>query len=103
MEKFDKMEIVWLVPKFHLAAHVDACADCFSFNYTPLVGRTCGEMVESNWSPLVKRAASIREMGHGRRCDTLGDIMADWNYRKNTHAGVSCIGITSTINKDSLL
>ncbi|KIJ31226.1 hypothetical protein M422DRAFT_186291 [Sphaerobolus stellatus SS14] len=46
------MEIVWLVPKFHLASHIDGCADKFSFNWTANVGRTCGEIVESNWASL---------------------------------------------------
>ncbi|KIJ43297.1 hypothetical protein M422DRAFT_170042, partial [Sphaerobolus stellatus SS14] len=40
------------VPKFHLAAHIEGCADNHSFNWTKNVGRTCSKNVESNWASL---------------------------------------------------
>ncbi|KAF8507412.1 hypothetical protein BU17DRAFT_57448, partial [Hysterangium stoloniferum] len=49
---FSALIVVWLVPKFHLAAHIEGCVDKFSFNWTKNVGRTCGELVESNWAAL---------------------------------------------------
>ena len=61
--RLQRMEIVWLVPKFHLAAHIEGCTDRFSFNWTKDVGRTCGESVESNWASLNGLATSSREMG----------------------------------------
>ncbi|KAF8493322.1 hypothetical protein BU17DRAFT_59591, partial [Hysterangium stoloniferum] len=73
-----------LVPKFHLAAHIEGCADKFSFNWTKNVGRTCGELVESNWAALGMMATSICEMGFGHRRDTINDAMCDWNWRKAT-------------------
>ncbi|KAG5223204.1 CxC2 domain-containing protein [Salix suchowensis] len=36
-------EVTFLVPKFHLPAHIMACQSSFSFNYTRGVGRTDGE------------------------------------------------------------
>ena len=81
--------IVWLIPKFHLAAHIEGCADKFSFNWTKNVGRTCGELVESNWASLGALATSTREMGFGHRRDTLTDAMADWNWRKAINEGMN--------------
>lgn len=79
---------VWLVPKFHLAAHIEGCADKFSFNWTKNVGRTCGELVESNWASLGLLAYSTREMGFGHRRDTINDAMSDWNWRKAIGEGI---------------
>ncbi|KAF8497008.1 hypothetical protein BU17DRAFT_59393, partial [Hysterangium stoloniferum] len=81
---FSALIVVWLVPKFHLAAHIEGCVDKFSFNWTKNVGRTCGELVESNWAALGMMATSIREMGFGHRRDTINDAMCDWNWRKAT-------------------
>ena len=77
-------DVVWLVPKFHLAAHIEGCADKFSFNWTKNVGHTCGELVESNWASLGAISTSTREMGFGHRRDTINDAMLDWNWRKAT-------------------
>lgn len=82
-----EVEIIWLVPKFHLAAHIEGCADKFSFNWTKNVGRTCGELVETNWASLNLLATSTREMGFGHRRDTLIDAQNDWNWRKATREG----------------
>ncbi|TDL15871.1 hypothetical protein BD410DRAFT_731982, partial [Rickenella mellea] len=79
----------WLVGKFHLGAHVPECADNFSFNFTANVGRSYGELPESNWSSLNGFAISTREMGWGHRRDILSDVMGDWNWRKNTKIGTS--------------
>ncbi|KIJ30400.1 hypothetical protein M422DRAFT_128077, partial [Sphaerobolus stellatus SS14] len=53
-----------------------------SFNWTKDVGRTCGELVESNWASLNLLATSVWEMGFGHHCDTLNDAMNDWNHQK---------------------
>jgi hypothetical protein len=87
LERLKEIELVWKVPKFHIMAHVDGCADSFSLNWTKNVGRTCGEAVESNWSSLGKLATSTREMGFGLRRDTLNDAMCQWNWRKAKEEG----------------
>ncbi|KIJ26119.1 hypothetical protein M422DRAFT_85161, partial [Sphaerobolus stellatus SS14] len=56
------IKITWLIPKFHLAVHIEGCADKFSFNWVKDVGRTYGENVESNWPSLNVLATSVREM-----------------------------------------
>jgi hypothetical protein len=76
------MDIKYLVPKFHLPAHVQKCRDNFSFNLTPHVGRTDGEAPERGWSSSNDLAYSTREMGPGSRRDTLDDCFGDMNWSK---------------------
>ncbi|KIJ38797.1 hypothetical protein M422DRAFT_90045, partial [Sphaerobolus stellatus SS14] len=84
LRQLQKIKLTWLVPKFHLAAHVEGCADKYSFNWTKNVGRTCGENVESNWLSLNGLATSVREMGFGSRRDAITDAMLHHNWWKNT-------------------
>ncbi|KAJ7077348.1 hypothetical protein C8R44DRAFT_655086 [Mycena epipterygia] len=73
---------VWLIPKFHLPAHIEACNILYSFNLTPYVGQTDGEAPERGWANANPLAASTKEMGPGARRDTLDDHFNDWNYKK---------------------
>ncbi|KAF6763520.1 hypothetical protein DFP72DRAFT_986476 [Ephemerocybe angulata] len=82
-------EITFLVPKFHLPAHVEDCRTKFSFNYTPGVGRTDGEAPERGWAASNDLAYSTREMGPGSRRDTLDDCFGDSNWQKVTNLATS--------------
>lgn len=75
-------KFVFLVPKFHLPAHVSRCQTAFSFNFTPHVGQTDGEAPERGWADINPVASSTREMGPGSRRDTLDDHFGDWNWKK---------------------
>jgi len=77
----------FMVPKFHLPAHVGKCRTPYSFNYNPNVGRTDGEGVERGWSNINPIAASTKEMGPGSRRDTLDDHFGDFNWKKTTKIG----------------
>jgi hypothetical protein len=44
--------IKYLIPKFHLPAHVEACNLEFSFNLMKGVGRTDGEAPERGWANI---------------------------------------------------
>ena len=57
--------IKYLVPKFHLPAHVEACNLAFSFNLMKGVGRTDGEAPERGWANINPAAQSTKEMGPG--------------------------------------
>ena len=59
------VNIRFLVPMFHLPAHIEKCHQDYSFNYAPGVGRTDGEAPEHGWSNLNDLAYSTREMGPG--------------------------------------
>lgn len=74
--------IKFLVPKFHLPAHIEACNIAFSFNLTKGVGRTDGEAPERGWADANRLAGSTKEMGPGSRRDTIDDHFNDWNWKK---------------------
>lgn len=77
----------FLVPKFHLPAHIMACQTVYSFNFNRNVGRTDGEAPERGWSHINPVATSTREMGPGHRRDTLDDHFGDWNWKKTVLMG----------------
>ena len=69
----------FLVPKFHLPAHISECGTHYSVNFNPNVGWTDGEGVERGWSNINPVATSTKEMGPGSRRDTLDDHFGDFN------------------------
>ncbi|KAG2746300.1 hypothetical protein P692DRAFT_201840978 [Suillus brevipes Sb2] len=79
--------ITFLIPKFHLPAHIPACQTTFSFNLIKGMARTDGEALERAWSNINPVATSTREMGPGSRRDTLDDHFSDWNWRKVCNFG----------------
>ncbi|KAJ7292244.1 hypothetical protein C8J57DRAFT_1445287 [Mycena rebaudengoi] len=74
--------VSFLVPKFHLPAHIEACNLRFSFNLTRDVGQTDGEALERGWANANPLANSTKEMGPGSRRDTLDDHFNDLNHKK---------------------
>lgn len=103
-ERLQFTEIVkkttFLVPKFHLPAHIAECNLNFSFNLTKHVGRTDGEAPERGWSRTNQLATSTREMGPGFRRDTLDDHFNDWNWKKITGLGMSSSCIQNSCPDD---
>ena len=83
----EDLELTYLVPKFHLPAHIPACQARYSFNFEPFVGRTDGEAPERAWADSNGVATSTREMGPGSRRDTLDDHFAYYNWSKITLLG----------------
>lgn len=83
--------IVFLVPRFHLPAHVDSCQTSFSFNLTKHVGWTDGEAPERGWADINWVATSTHEMGPGSCADTLDDHFGDWNWKKIVSIGLLLI------------
>ncbi|KAJ6448830.1 hypothetical protein C8R45DRAFT_1132718 [Mycena sanguinolenta] len=73
---------VWLIPKFHLPAHIEGCNILYSFNLTPYVAQTDGEAPERGWANANPLASSTKEMGPGARRDVLDDHFNDWNHKK---------------------
>ncbi|KAJ2921594.1 hypothetical protein H1R20_g15500, partial [Candolleomyces eurysporus] len=85
------VEIRFLVPKFHLPAHVPACRNRFAFMLTPGAGLGDGEAPERGWGELNPLATSTREMGPGTRRDTLDYHFGDYNWRKIIRLGDSLL------------
>ena len=75
----DGKVMTFLVPKFHLPAHIEECNLRFSFNLTRDVGQTDGEAPERGWANANPLATSTKEMGPGARRDALDDHFNDWN------------------------
>ncbi|KAH7909550.1 hypothetical protein BJ138DRAFT_1197507 [Hygrophoropsis aurantiaca] len=84
-------EITFLVPKFHLPAHVELCQTTYSFNFIKGAGRTDGEAIERGWSNINPVASSTKVMGPGNRRDTLDDHFNDWNWKKVVGLGASLL------------
>ncbi|EIW84473.1 hypothetical protein CONPUDRAFT_71239 [Coniophora puteana RWD-64-598 SS2] len=74
--------LVFLVPKFHLPAHIEKCQINFSFNLMPLVARTDGEAPEQGWSDMDPLANSAKEQGPGTQIDTFNSHFGDYNWKK---------------------
>ncbi|KAJ7157909.1 hypothetical protein C8R43DRAFT_1125050 [Mycena crocata] len=77
-----RMFVTFLVPKFHLPAHIEACNLLYSFNLTRYVGQTDGEAPERGWANANPLAGSTKEMGPGARRDCLNEHFNDWNWKK---------------------
>ncbi|KAJ7770736.1 hypothetical protein B0H16DRAFT_1306425 [Mycena metata] len=73
---------VFLIPKFHLPAHIEACNILFSFHLTRWVGMTDGEAPERGWAMLNPLASSTAEMGPGNRRDAINHAFNDMNHKK---------------------
>ncbi|KAF6746462.1 hypothetical protein DFP72DRAFT_992812 [Ephemerocybe angulata] len=79
----------FLVPKFHLPAHIAPCQTKFAFMLTPGAGLGDGEAPERGWGEANPLAPSTREMGPGTRRDTLDYNFGDYNWRKVVDLGSS--------------
>ncbi|KIY52531.1 hypothetical protein FISHEDRAFT_69789 [Fistulina hepatica ATCC 64428] len=77
----------WLVPKFHLIAHVLKCRLNFSFNFERDVGHTEGEAPERNWGSLNPLASQMKEMGPRNWRDCLEYHLGNRNYKKKARGG----------------
>ncbi|KAF7967636.1 hypothetical protein HWV62_33617 [Athelia sp. TMB] len=73
---------LFLIPKFHLPAHVEKCQTTYSFNLTPGVGRTEGEAPERGWSFIDPLSTSTKEMGPASYRETIDDHFGDWNHKR---------------------
>ncbi|KAJ3530921.1 hypothetical protein NMY22_g8368 [Coprinellus aureogranulatus] len=79
-----KAKCRFVVPKFHLPAHIPSCQTRFAFMFTPGVGLGDGEAPERGWADSNPLGPSTREMGPGRRRDTLDFHFGDYNWWKIT-------------------
>jgi hypothetical protein len=81
------INLVFLVPKFHLPVHIKRCWSEFSFNYHQYAGCTDGEGIERVWSWLNRIAYSVSMVTAGARWDTLDDFCCFNNWRKTKSLG----------------
>ncbi|KAJ7918358.1 hypothetical protein B0H13DRAFT_1607470 [Mycena leptocephala] len=74
--------LVFLVPKFHLPAHIELCNILYSFNLTPFVGQTDGKALERGWADTNHLANSTSISGPGAQRDMLDAHFQYWNWKK---------------------
>ncbi|RXW17173.1 hypothetical protein EST38_g8682 [Candolleomyces aberdarensis] len=77
----------FVVPKFHLPAHIPACCNRFAFMLTPGAGLGNGKAPEHGWGESNPLGPSTQEMGPGSRRDTLDGHFGDYNWRKIVKLG----------------
>ncbi|KAF8121495.1 hypothetical protein EV363DRAFT_1457566 [Boletus edulis] len=88
---YDAKDITFIVPKFHLPAHIAECQWLFSFNFIQGVGRTDGKAPERRWTNINPAASSTKEMGPGSQHDTIDDHFRDWNWKKVVSLGATIL------------
>ncbi|KZP17621.1 hypothetical protein FIBSPDRAFT_957070 [Athelia psychrophila] len=81
IDREDK-QFVFLIPKFHLPAHVERCQTSFSFNLTRGVGQTDGEAPERGWANINPLSSSAKRMGPASYRETIDDHFGDWNWQR---------------------
>ena len=84
--------IVGCIPKMHISNHKDDCMYRHSFSYTPCVGCTCGEGIETTWAEANQTAGSTKKENRGHSHDTLDDFHGYWNWQKIVNMG-KCRGL----------
>ena len=85
-EHLDRQIVAHVVPKFHLAAHKEACRINFSLNYEPGVGRSDMEGPERTWFGL-QGGGSTKDQGPGYWSDAMDDKLGYWNWSKFIRLG----------------
>lgn len=79
--------ITFVVPTFHLEAHIDKCKATFSSRLLKHMGRTDFEGIERGWANLNGAASSTKEMRPGHRRDVLDDFCGAYNWDKTIKLG----------------
>ena len=75
-------DLIPVVGKFHLAAHVPSCFARFSLNFVQGAGQLDGGILETLWSEFNKVSASARSMSKAHRAEVCDDHMRDSNWKK---------------------
>jgi len=75
-------DLIPVVGKFHLAAHVPGCFAKFSLNFVEGAGQLDGEILETLWAEFNKVSTSARSMSKAHRSEVLDDHMRDSNWKK---------------------
>jgi hypothetical protein len=83
--------VTFLVPKFHLPAHVEKCQTAFSFNLTQGVRRMDGKAPERGWSDINLLSPQTKQMGPASCRETIDDHFGDWNHKKVIGLGSSVL------------
>ncbi len=75
------------IGQLHIVAHILRCLALYSFNHTPGVGCSCGNVLESAWDRTKCAGGSLKQMNHGLHHDMLDFILNNWNWSKVVRLG----------------
>lgn len=73
---------IFVVPKFHIFAHVLRCFVRCNYSLICYMAQTDGEGCERVWAGANPAAASLREMGPASMRDTMDNMCSSWNWQK---------------------
>ncbi|EIM90992.1 uncharacterized protein STEHIDRAFT_44851, partial [Stereum hirsutum FP-91666 SS1] len=85
------INILFVVPAFHLEAHIEKCKPLFSPRFSRWLALTEFEAIERIWAILNGAAFSTKEMRPGHRRDTLDDFCGYANWTKTIKLGSSLL------------
>src|ERR1700720_1149530 len=88
LELLESLEIILVVGKWHLAAHIAECFAKFSLNFIEGSGQVDGEIMETLWSGLDQVAGLTQGMSVAHRQEVLDDYMNDSNWQKMIRIGM---------------
>jgi len=75
-------DLIAVVGKFHMAAHVPSCFSMFNLNFVQGAGQLGGEILETLWSEFNNLSASAHSMSKAPRAELHDDHMRDSNWKK---------------------
>ncbi|TRM56615.1 hypothetical protein BD626DRAFT_551464 [Schizophyllum amplum] len=77
-----KVDLIMVVPNFHLLAHREECHSRFSYHFLTGGANGNGESIEQNWSGMNGIAYQARHMGPGGFRLLIDDTRGHWNWMK---------------------
>ena len=87
LELSDTMEIMGVVGKWHLAAHIWDCFPKFTLNFVEGAGQVEGKILETLWSRMDEIAGLVQSMSIAHHQETVDEHMNDSNWRKTIQMG----------------
>ena len=87
LELSDAMEIMGVVGKWHLAAHIQDCFPKFTLNFVEGTGQVEGEILETLWSRMDEMAGLVQSMSIAHHQETVDEHMNDNNWQKTIQMG----------------
>ena len=81
------MEIMGVVRKWHLTAHIQECFSKFNLNFIEGARQVEGEILETLWSRMDEIAGLVQSMSIAHHQETVDEHMNDNNWQKTIQMG----------------
>ena len=83
----DSLDIIGVVGKWRLAAHIPSCFPKSTLNFVEGAAQVNGEIMETLWSGLDEVAGLAQAMSLVHHQETIDEYMNDSNWRKIVRIG----------------